>query len=299
MRTPQARRKQNFDDVFAGSRRIKLAWPGLAAEYAWLPPHQGVGPTTANTLQVVFSSNTGVAMEYDRAVHDLVVAAGVLYVAGAEPTFLLNVNEHSEVLKMLVEPDLMRAAAEREGIRHFELEPSLKRRGTVTLPRDPVVLAVAHVLRRACMKQVALSDIEASHLTHLLIRRVLLNQHGVLGRRETTAPRLPDRVIRRVADFIEARLESEITLDALAALVDLSPYHFARCFKNSTGLAPHQYVLARRIDLAKRRVVTTRMPVQEVGWSVGLENISHFRRQFAAQLGVVPGDLRRAIGGGS
>ena len=74
----------------------------------------------------------------------------------------------------------------------------------------------------------------------------------------------------------------------------LSPFHFARCFKATTGLAPHQYVLARRIELAKRLIMTTHQSVQEVAWSVGFENISHFRRQFAAQIGVVPGALRRA-----
>jgi AraC family transcriptional regulator len=98
-----------------------------------------------------------------------------------------------------------------------------------------------------------------------------------------------------VFDFSETNLESIITLDHLASLIGLSPFHFARCFKNSTGLAPHQYVLARRIDLAKRRLVTSKAPVREIGWSVGFENSSHFRRQFASQIGVVPGDLRKAI----
>ena len=78
-------------------------------------------------------------------------------------------------------------------------------------------------------------------------------------------------------------------------MAELRPFHFARCFKATTGLTPpHQYVLARRIELAKRLIMTTHRSVQQVAWSVGFENISHFRRQFAAQIGVVPGALRRA-----
>jgi AraC family transcriptional regulator len=145
------------------------------------------------------------------------------------------------------------------------------------------------------LSKVALSDIEANHLAHLLVQRVLLLQHGIDWRRSRPASRLGNNAIRVVFDFIETNLESIITLDQLASLVGLSPFHFARCFKNSTGLAPHQYVLARRIDLAKRRLVTSIAPVREIGWSVGFENISHFRRQFASQIGVVPGDLRKAI----
>ena len=297
MRTPKGRRKPaGFDELFAGSRGIELDWPGLAIEYSWLPPYEGAARTTPNTLQIVFSSNAGVAMEYDRIVHDLTAVAGGLYVVGSEPTTLLNVPDHSEILKMQLDMSLLRSAAERENIRHFELEPSLRGQGHVTLSHDPVMLGVGHVLRRACMSKVALSDIEANHLAHLLVQRVLLLQHGIDSRRSRpAAARLGDKAIRVVFDFIEANLESIITLDRLASLVGLSPFHFARCFKNSTGLAPHQYVLARRIDLAKRRLVSSKAPVREIGWSVGFENISHFRRQFASQIGVVPGDLRKAI----
>ncbi len=296
MRTPKGQRKPaDVDDVFTGSRRIELDWPGLAAKYAWLPPYEGAARTTPNTLQIVFSSNAGVAMEYDRIVHDLTAVTGGLYIVGSEPTTLLNVPGHSEILRMHHDMSMLRSAAERENIRHFELEPTLRRQGPVTLSHDPVMLGVAHVLRRACLSKVALSDIEANHLAHLLVQRVLLLQHGIDSRRSKPAARLGNNAIRVVFDFIETNLESIITLDHLASLVGLSPFHFARCFKNSTGLAPHQYVLARRIDLAKRRLVTSKAPVREIGWSVGFENISHFRRQFASQIGVVPGDLRKAI----
>lgn len=84
----------------------------------------------------------------------------------------------------------------------------------------------------------------------------------------------------------------------ISRLLDLILIRLLRIWAASaeatTGLAPHQYVLARRIELAKRLIMTTHRSVQEVAWSVGFENISHFRRQFAAQIGVVPGALRRA-----
>ena len=105
---------------------------------------------------------------------------------------------------------------------------------------------------------------------------------------------MDDRSIDIIGDFIEENLCKRITLEDLAALAQLSPFHFARCFKATTGLAPYQYVIARRIDLARRMLMTSTMTVAEIGWSIGFENISHFRRQFAAHFGIVPSQLRHA-----
>ena len=51
--------------------------------------------------------------------------------------------------------------------------------------------------------------------------------------------------LRRVSEYIEHHLERDLSLSELAGLIDISPYHFARMFKQSTGVAPHHYVLER------------------------------------------------------
>ena len=143
------------------------------------------------------------------------------------------------------------------------------------------------------MNRRTITDVEASGLAHVLADRLVTLQHG--GAPRSPAPQqLSRQTIDKLAGFVEAGLTGRLTLEALARVAELSPFHFARCFKATTGLAPHQYVLACRIELAKRLIMTTDRSVQEVAWSVGFENISHFRRQFAAQIGVVPGALRRA-----
>jgi AraC-like DNA-binding protein len=91
---------------------------------------------------------------------------------------------------------------------------------------------------------------------------------------------------------LETHLCTQITLEPLAGLVHLSPFHFARCFKANTGLAPHQYVIARCMELAKRLVLTSMGTVAEIAWAIGYENISHFRRVFALHTGLTPGVIR-------
>jgi len=107
---------------------------------------------------------------------------------------------------------------------------------------------------------------------------------------ELNGSKLSETAIRTLRDFIEEHLCTQLTLEDLAALVYLSPFHFARCFKASMGLAPHQYVIARRMELAKRLLLTTRLNVAEIAWSIGYENMSHFRERLEMQAlrGILP-----------
>ncbi|WP_163571231.1 helix-turn-helix domain-containing protein [Fodinicola feengrottensis] len=96
-----------------------------------------------------------------------------------------------------------------------------------------------------------------------------------------------------MAEFVDAGLAGPLTLDALATVATLSPYHFARGFKATTGMAPHQFVTSRRIDRARALLLDTPSSVADIARAVGLSNVRHFRQLFRAQLGVLPGQLRR------
>jgi AraC family transcriptional regulator len=287
---PDAGDGLDLSKILSGARRAAKAWPGLRVEYAWLPPFEGESVTRPNRLEVVFSAHRRVELAQDGRRHAIAAEAGAGYVVGPAPTVLRRVGEYSDTLEIYPDLALMRSDAERAGVAGFELQPTL-RSGTSSFRRDPVLLGVAHRLRRAVMGRAELSDIEGSSIAHLLARRVLARQYRMPDARPS---RLDARALGRVAEAIEAGLAGTVTLRDLAAVAGLSPFHFARSFKATTGLAPHQFVLARRIELAKRLTMTTSLPVQEIAWEAGFENLSHFRRQFAAQVGALPGELRRA-----
>lgn len=78
----------------------------------------------------------------------------------------------------------------------------------------------------------------------------------------------------------------------LAGLAAMSPFHFARSFKIKTGLASHQYVVARRVERAKVLLRTTGLPVSEIAVRVGWENASKIAAQFKKLPGVTPGACR-------
>jgi AraC family transcriptional regulator len=276
-------------------RQVQLQWPSLRVEAVWLPPFRGHAVNQPNRVEVVFSAHTEVALELMGRVHAVDVEPGAMFVVGAEPTSLLSVREHSDTLEMYPDMALLRSCAERHGLRHFSLQPSFGAGERATFRRDPVVLAVAHVLRRACMGQLSVSDLEADSMAHRLAQRVLLMQHGIDDLAPTArARRLDARSIAALCNYIEDRLFDSLTLEGMAQAARLSLFHFARCFEACTGLAPHQYVLARRIDWAKRQIMTTSSSIKDVAWAIGFDNLSHFGRQFAKHVGVLPGSLRAA-----
>jgi AraC family transcriptional regulator len=104
---------------------------------------------------------------------------------------------------------------------------------------------------------------------------------------------LPRHKLRAAVEYIEEHLDAEISLDDLAAVVHLSPYHFARLFKASTGLPPHQYVITRRIERAKRLLRGgDDLSLAQVAARVGFWDQGHFTRHFKRLVGVTPRRFR-------
>jgi AraC family transcriptional regulator len=101
---------------------------------------------------------------------------------------------------------------------------------------------------------------------------------------------------RRVADFIEEHLSEEVRLSDMAELVDLSPFHFARAFKQSFGMPPHRYHVSRRIERAKTLLAQPQSSVTEIALAVGFAETSSFSAAFRKTTGSAPSDYRRGLG---
>jgi len=271
-------------------RQATLQWPGLTTVYAWLPPHEAVGVAKPNHVAIDFTAHSKASFEIRQRARQIDIAPGAAFIVGAEAIRWSKLEEPNESLGMYPDMNLLQRLAQTTNARRIELE-------TVVNRRDPTLLGIAHTFKRACAAEHTLSDIEASSLAHLLARRLLGTYCGIeLRDTKLNGSKLSEIAIRTVCDFIEDHLCTQLTLEDLAALVCLSPFHFARCFKATIGLAPHQYIIARRMELAKRLILTTTLNVADIAWTIGYENISHFRRLFALHIGVTPGIIRQAAG---
>ena len=94
--------------------------------------------------------------------------------------------------------------------------------------------------------------------------------------------------LRRVIDYVQEHLADDVTLEALSSAAGLSPYHFARLFKRSTGLAPRQYVIHCRVERAKSMLVHSNRSIANVAVEVGFCDQSHFAAHFRRIYGVTP-----------
>lgn len=104
---------------------------------------------------------------------------------------------------------------------------------------------------------------------------------------------LPARQQKRVVEFIEEHLAEDISLATLAKLVGLSLYHFARAFKQSLGVPPHRYHMARRMDRAKSLLQRSALSVTQIGIQIGFRETSSFTRAYRKFAGVSPSEYRR------
>lgn len=99
--------------------------------------------------------------------------------------------------------------------------------------------------------------------------------------------------LRRVLDYIEAHLAYTLTLDALAGVACLSPFHLSRSFRRAMGVGLHRYVVQRRIDRAKQLVLDSDLAIAEIAAAVGFESAAAFSTRFRQFVGQSPSSLRR------
>jgi AraC family transcriptional regulator len=103
---------------------------------------------------------------------------------------------------------------------------------------------------------------------------------------------LPSSRLRRVTEYIQQNLAEDLTLAALAAVVYMSPYHFARLFKGSTGVPPHRFVIRQRIARARAILVTSELSIAQISRVVGFRTPSHFTTVFRHATGTTPKGYR-------
>ncbi len=105
-------------------------------------------------------------------------------------------------------------------------------------------------------------------------------------------PKLEGRRLVGVCDFIEDRLDDNLSLVDLARIANASPMHFARQFRRSMGQSPHQYVVRRRIARACALLALSNHSIVEIAAAVGFSSQAHMTSVFSRRLGITPSRYR-------
>jgi AraC family transcriptional regulator len=99
---------------------------------------------------------------------------------------------------------------------------------------------------------------------------------------------LAEHKLRMVQTFLRENISKTLHVDELAAVVHMSPFHFARMFKQATGLTPHLYVVMQRVEIAKAMLRTSDDPLIDVAARAGFRTQGHFTGVFHRYTGVTP-----------
>lgn len=152
--------------------------------------------------------------------------------------------------------------------------------------QDPLIQQLGSDLKREFHFSPRLLYVESviQVLANHLLRHYCTNQIASAS----SIAKLSPQKLQNTIDYIHARLEQDITLSELADVAQMSQYRFARAFKQSTGISPHQYLLLQRIEIAKKLLTLKQLTIAEISYQLGFASQSHFAATFRRFTKVTP-----------
>ncbi|GAP97982.1 helix-turn-helix domain-containing protein [Leptolyngbya sp. NIES-2104] len=237
--------------------------------------------------QPIVSVNIGAAQKLERVIEGRLqrenFLTGNIALYPAEVDYCLRWEKEAEFLLVGLDPNhLSQLAAEVSGKETVELLPLLS-------APDPLIHQLALALKSELESpqvggKLYVDTIAQTFALHLLRNYTSSQPRSV----PSTLHGLPQHKLQQATDYIQDALDRDLSLAELAAVVQMSPFHFAHLFKQSTGLAPHQFVIRCRVERAKELLLHSSLSIADIAVEVGFANQSHLTRHFRRIVGVTP-----------
>jgi AraC family transcriptional regulator len=159
---------------------------------------------------------------------------------------------------------------------------------------DPLLEQLAIAVLNALREGGADDRVYVETLAHVIAVH-LARTHSARSAARSAAPAdgLSRARIRRLLDYIEQHLGEDLSLEAMAAEVELSPLYLVRAFRAAVGQSPHQYVVSRRVEHARRLLSGTATPIADIALAAGFSSQSHLSNWFRRIVGVSPAAYRK------
>jgi AraC family transcriptional regulator len=158
-----------------------------------------------------------------------------------------------------------------------------QRRGT-----DSTILHIAMALRAGVQTGAALDRMYGEGLSTALAAHLLREYGAAVLEPKRQYGGLPRAKLVRAVEYIQDQLDTDLTVSRIAQAVYMSPHHFKRLFKQSTGQSPYQYVVEARVRKAKELLTTGKFTISEAAFHVGFADQSHLTHHFKRVFGLPP-----------
>jgi AraC-like DNA-binding protein len=209
-----------------------------------------------------------------------------LYDMKYDPRFVIEKPFHS--LHFYVPVLALNGIAEQSGARRVEQLDCQFGNGF----RDDVVCHIGASLLQGLRQPSEVNQIFVDHTMLALTAHVAQTYGGLCSANPLRGGLAPWQV-KRACERLESDLSGKLTLQEIGAELGLSVSHFSRAFRASVGLPPHQWLLRRRVSVAKQLMTVRSLSLAEIAISAGFSNQSHLTRVFSNLVGVSPGVWRR------
>ncbi len=228
----------------------------------------------------------------DGKIHEGTISTGVslLMPAGYDSTWN---GDAAASARLRIPTSLIASAGEQIGRRstsQIEIRNVFETRDTM-IERVALIL-LAEMERKPHPVQALIAD----QVSCALAAHLLRSYNGFEAIERYEVPSLGRVELARLTEFIEDNVGRSIGLAELAAIVNVSRFHFARLFKRSTGMTALSFVEQCRIRRAQALILETDMPLSEIALLAGFADQSHFTRRFHRHTGCTPAVFARERG---
>lgn len=266
-----------------------FCWGGTYVDCRWEPPGETPGEVTTPWHSIVLFTQFPEPALAERSIDGQFrveqVHPGDILVLPALVGQRARWNAPGEFISLVFEPAALERSIQDTAGPIPELVPHFA-------TQDLLVLQLGLALKRL-LQQGACDRLYAESLTTTLAVHVLQTYATRKPVFKTYSDGLARPRLRQVMEYIHSHLDTDLSLETLANLAGMSAHYFAQLFKQSMGVAPHQYVIRCRVERAKGLLSQSGLSIADIAYQVGFANQSHLNRHFKRLVGATPGQWRR------
>ena len=258
-----------------------LGWDGIHLGYYHLPPFsipEKISPQHLILIHPQLPLKMNVNQRFDRQWEKIQIQdGGIIFIPANVPHQANWDREHSYIALSLAPERLAQATPLTDAV---QLSPCFKK-------SDPLILGIGLSLKNEIESEGMGGHLYIESLTTTLSLH-LLRYYSTKSLQYIETEGLSKSQLCRIIEYIEENIDRNLTLAQLAAIANMSSSYFSYSFKLSTGYAPHQYIIQRRIERAKQLLIQKKLTIADIANSLGFSHQSHFNRHFKRLVGVTP-----------
>ena len=250
-----------------------LNWDGIHLGYYRLPPYSVPENSSQQHLIIIHPQippKMQLEQRFERRLKTGYVQNGDVIIVPANVPHQASWDKEHSYIVLSLDPEKLNRSASLSNLNAVELLPCFQK-------ADPLILGIGLALKTEIeLKGIgdrlyldSLTDTLAAHLLrHYCTKKLSIESTDGLSKHH----------LRQVTEYISDNLDRNFRLAELAAIACMSPNYFSSLFKQSTGYAPHQYVIRHRIERAKQLLLEEKFTIVDIAYSLGFAHQSNFRR---------------------